>query len=543
MEKVSIFRRAGRIAKSIIQDDEKKSQSDRHGFSQEQVEKRKNRGKRDRRLELDLEIMQETGMTREEIDEKWKRFRDMGILPVSFNLFNLCGLYKLNDEEAREALLKVKELKRLEDELRWDYRLIDLGKLTYEDVEDRSREFTDLYASLMVPREQKKLAMKATYLHPENMSDEEVKDLAMDMKFTDCILKYNNTGYVSFHFHEKSIPERREFVCTKERTMMLPKLNSKESLAVLDDKLLTYEALKEFYGREMVSVSDKDFRRFKEFFDRNDAAVIKPRFDLMGKGVMLLRKSEITDMKKTFREVVDTYRRFLMEGLIDAAPEVKALNPDSVNTVRIITQFNGEKATIWSASMRIGHVGSFVDNVGAGGLTVTIDTETGIICSDARDEGGCSFEKHPETGITFKGYQLPAWDKAVATAKALAASLPGATFVGWDLACNSDYEWVIVEGNGQTGFYGAQAPIDKGRRKSFLEVNGADPRGVIKDLVVYDMAEEVEAETGIPKDEIVEKLLHFEALGLDGRYFKPNRAWELSDEECLALMDKGDKNE
>jgi hypothetical protein len=222
---------------------------------------------------------------------------------------------------------------------------------------------------------------------------------------------------------------------------------------------------------------------------------------------------------------------------------VKALNPDSVNTVRIITHFDGKEAVIWSASMRIGHAGSFVDNVGAGGLTVTIDTDTGIICSDARDEGGFSYEKHPESGIVFKGYQLPAWDKAVETAKGLAAKMPGAKFVGWDLACNSDYEWVIVEGNGQTGFYGAQAPIDKGRRKSFLEVNGADPRGVIKDLIVYEMAEEVEAETGIPKDEIVEKLLHFESLGLDGRYFKPNRAWELTDEECLALMEKGDKDE
>lgn len=543
MEKVSIFRRAGRLAKSIIHDDEKKDLSERHDFSQEQVEKRKKRGRRDRRLEHDLVIMEETGMTREEIDAKWKRFREMGILPVSYNLFNLCGLYKMNDEEAREALLKVKELKRLEEDLWWDYRLIDLGKLTYDDVEAKSKEFRDLYGSLMVMREQRKLAMKAAYLHPEKMSDEEITELAMDMKFTDCILKYNNTGYVSFHFHEKTIPERREFVCTKERTMMLPDLNSKESLAVLDDKLLTYEALKEFYGREMVSISDKDFRRFRDFFDRNDAAVIKPRFDLMGKGVMLIRKSDITDMRTTFRELVDNYRKFLMEGLIEAAPEVKVLNPDSVNTVRIITHFDGKEAVVWSASMRIGHVGSFVDNVGAGGLTVTIDTETGVIISDARDEGGFSFEKHPETGIVFKGYQLPAWDKALETVKAMAAKMPDAKFVGWDLACNSDYEWVIVEGNGQTGFYGAQAPIDTGRRKSFLEVNGADPRGVIKDLVVKQMAEEVEEETGIPKEEIVEKLLHFESLGLDGRYFRPNRAWELTDEECLALMEKGDKDE
>jgi len=542
MEKVSIIRRAARLVKSIINDDEKKSLENRQIFSQEQVQKRRNRRRKEKRLERHQRIIDETGMTQDEIIAKWQRFKQMGIYDdVSYNLYNICGLYRYDGEEAKEALAKVKRLKDLENDLRWDYRLIDLGKMSYEDVEERSKEFRDLYGELMVPREQKRIAEKAAYLHPENMTDDEIRDLVMDMKFTECILKYNKTGYVSFHFHEKTIPERREFVCTKERSMLLPELNSIESLAVLDDKLLTYNALSEFYGREMVAISDKDFRRFKDFFERNDAAVIKPRFDLMGKGVQLLRKPDEKDMRKTFRRLVDEYRKFLMEGLIVSAPEVKVLNPDSVNTVRIITYFDGKETTVWSASMRIGHVGSFVDNVGAGGLTVTIDTETGVIISDARDEGGFSYEKHPETGITFKGYQLPAWDKAIETVKKIAAKMEGAKFVGWDLACTADYEWVIVEGNGKSGFYGAQAPIDKGRRQSFLETIGADPRGAIKDLVVYDMAREVEEETGIPQSEIVEKLLHFESLGLDGRYFRPNRAWELSDEECLALMDKGDK--
>ena len=32
-----------------------------------------------------------------------------------------------------------------------------------------------------------------------------------------------------------------------------------------------------------------------------------------------------------------------------------------------------------------------------------------------------------------------------------------------------------------------------------------------------------------------EQLRHFEELGLDAQFFKPYRAWELSDEECLEL--------
>jgi hypothetical protein len=203
--------------------------------------------------------------------------------------------------------------------------------------------------------------------------------------------------------------------------------------------------------------------------------------------------------------------------------------------VRFITHYDGKDTKIWSVSMRIGRAGSFVDNAGAGGVTVSIDKETGVIISDACDEAGFRYERHPETGIRFKGYQLPAWDKALEVVHSVVDKIEGATFVGWDLACTADHNWVIVEANGKTGFFGAQAPLDIGRRRDFLETIGAPARGVLCDEVVLDMADRVEDKEGIPAEEIVEKLLHFEELGLDGRYFEPNRAWEMSDEEILKL--------
>lgn len=129
--------------------------------------------------------------------------------------------------------------------------------------------------------------------------------------------------------------------------------------------------------------------------------------------------------------------------------------------------------------MRIGHAGSFVDNVGAGGLTVSVDRETGIIDSDAIDERGFRYETHPETGVRFKGNQLPAWDRALEVVKAVSGRIDGARYVGWDLACTKDHDWVIVEGNGKTGFYGAQAPKDRGVRSEFLKTIGYDQSGLL----------------------------------------------------------------
>ena len=536
MAKTSFLWRAARSLKAALVNMEKSSQKKRVAFSQKQVERRdrlKKKGIRQAGYEF---MFQESGLNKEELKVKADHFRDMGIVGFSASRFKNTGLYKMDDEQAREHLLKMKKSNELGRDLRWDYRLIDLGKLAYEDTYDKIDELKKLESEILTPEAKREFAEKVGYLHPEKMTDEEINDLVMDMEFTRRILRYSHNGYVQFHLHEKTIPERREFISGRERVMLMPIINTDESKAILDDKLLTYEKLKEWFGRDMVSISSEaDYFKFKKFFENNKRAVIKPRFDSLGKGIKLIYRSDMESLRRGFIELIDEYRRFLMEGFIDAAPEVRALNPDSVNTVRFITHYDGEKVKIWSVSMRIGRAGSFVDNAGAGGVTVSVDKETGMIISDACDEAGFRYERHPETKIKFKGYQLPAWDKALEVVHSVVDKIEGATFVGWDLACTADHDWVIIEANGKTGFFGAQAPLDIGRRKDFLKTIGAPERGVLCDEIVYETADRLEEEHGIPAEEIVEKLLHFESLGLDGRYFEPNRAWELSDEEILKL--------
>ncbi|MBE6017740.1 MAG: hypothetical protein E7233_09060 [Lachnospiraceae bacterium] len=538
MDKKSILWRAARSLKAKITNIEKADTEKRVAFSQRMVEKRDRKKKKGIKKEKYAFMTQASGLSVDELKEKADHFREMGIVRFSAERFRMYGLYNMDDEQARETLLKMKKAYELERELKWDYRLIDLGKISYEDTYPRMREFMELESSLITMAEKRDIAGKVLYLHPEKMSDEEISDLAIDMEFTRRVLRYGHNGYVQFHLHEKSIPERREFISGRERVLLMPIINSEESKAILDDKLLTYERLHDWFGRDMVSISSEaDYFKFKKFFDNNEKAVIKPRFDSLGKGIKLIHKSDLDSLRRTFVELIDEYRHFLMEGFIEAAPEIKALNPDSVNTVRFITHYDGENTEIWSVSMRIGRKGSFVDNAGAGGVTVTVDKDTGTIISDSCDEFGFVYERHPETGIKFKGYQLPAWDKALKVVYSVVDKIEGATFIGWDLACTADHEWVIVEANGKTGFFGAQAPLDKGRRRDFLRVIGAPERGVLCDVVALDMADKVEEQYGIPADEVMEKLVHFESLGLDGRYFEPNKAWELTDEECLKLKD------
>ncbi len=538
MAKTSLLWRIGRSAKDALFDIEKAGTEKRIGFSRKQV-KRRDSKKKKRISDAEFEFMTaDSDLSRKELEDKAARFRSFGVCDFTDHEFRALGLYKMDDEQAEKTLELKKSADQLEEDLEWDFRLIDLGKMTYDDAADRIERFKDNVSKLLTKEAKMEIALKAPYLDPEKMSDEEVDELVRDMEFTRCILQFGHGEYARFHFRDKSITERRGFVSDRERNRLLSSVNSATSISVLDDKMMTYERLSEFYGRDMISVnSEKDYFKFKRFFEKNEEAVLKPRFDSLGKGIRLIRKADIDDYRKCFIELIDEYRRFLVEGLIRPADEIKALNPDSVNTVRLIAYNDGEKTSVWSASMRIGKAGSFVDNAGAGGITVAIDREKGFIDSDGCDENGFMYDKHPDIGITFKGYQLPAWDKALEVVNAVAGKIEGAKFVGWDLACTSNHKWVIVEANGKSGFFGAQAPHGKGRRKDLIETIGADPRGELYNEVARKMAKKVQSANKIPVNETMKALAHFEELGLDGRHYRPYRAWELSDAEGLELKE------
>lgn len=173
--------------------------------------------------------------------------------------------------------------------------------------------------------------------------------------------------------------------------------------------------------------------------------------------------------KKLFRGLRKEYDSFIVEELIQAHDTIRALNPDSVNTVRVITYFDGEKTIIHDTFMKVGKKGSFVDNGGAGGIFVSVNPETGVFKSAGCDENGIVYEKHPDTGITFNGYQLPDWQQARALAMELSTQVPGLNYIGWDFTYTKKKKWVIVEGNAKTQFFGQQCTTGVGLRKNVIE--------------------------------------------------------------------------
>ena len=139
--------------------------------------------------------------------------------------------------------------------------------------------------------------------------------------------------------------------------------------------------------------------------------------------------------------------RYLFQERLQQHPDMAALHPASVNTVRLIT-FHDNDVELFSAAQRIGAHNMQVDNWAAGGLVTRINPQTGQLEGDAyfRPGHGTRTPTHSDTGIAFHGYRIPYFYEAVTLVKQAHRHIPDIYSVGWDVAITPKGP-VIIEGN------------------------------------------------------------------------------------------------
>ena len=408
--------------------------------------------------------------TKEEIDKHIDEINEMGIAQITVEHYEKYQLYKCSEEKITKILKRLKKRKQLKTSIRKKFIEIDKGNMSYEDVEESCQKLRGIIIRLMPEYFAKKLADKALRYKPELASDPDaLREVVIDMEFTKFLLNFTYAEYVAFDFAGKSIPEKREFVNDIERLKLLRKVNDVSKFEILDDKYQAYEHLKPYFGREMIYIQSKEeFETFKAFCIGKDKIVVKPFFESLGRGIRAIDVPEEDALYDFYMELCNIYKIFVVEDLIEAHEAIKKLNPDAVNTVRMVTYFDGEKTIVHHPFMKVGKAGSFVDNGGQGGILVAVDPKTGMLTTDGCDEDGVTYEYHPDTNTKFKGYQLPNWDDALKLADELSSLVPGICYIGWDFALNKDGKWIIVEGNARTQFFGQQCTTKVGVKKELF---------------------------------------------------------------------------
>ena len=410
-----------------------------------------------------------SGKSRDVIQQDLK---ELAPLKIGFYVYYANGFYTLHLpeelEKASERLDAVAARQALREAIKEKVYKLDCGDLTYDAIEPELKTYISMTESLLSKARRTELWDKIKYA----VTDESKFDaITLDMEVMYMIFGFTATEYVMFHFWEKDMEERLTFLSNERKGEILRALNTLAAKETLDSKYDAYLALKELYGRDVERLDhDHGYEVFRDFALAHPVFVKKDNYDAMGRGTMLIDSTAGRPLKDIYEDIAETGDLFILEELIKPAAVIQALNPDSVNTVRIVTYNDKGKITAEDSFMKVGRKGSFVDNGGAGGIVAHVDPKTGTFDSPGADEKGYRYVTHPDHGYVFAGIQLPAWDEALALAKKAATAIDGASYVGWDLTYTSEGKWIIVEGNGATQFIGQQGTVDRGNKARLMEL-------------------------------------------------------------------------
>ena len=145
----------------------------------------------------------------------------------------------------------------------------------------------------------------------------------------------------------------------------------------------------------------------------------------------------------------------MVEEAIRQHPEVSRLCPQSVNTLRVVTLLAGGEAKFVYALLRVGSGQGHVDNISSGGMYTLVGPQGELEFPAFCDQTGLYYDRHPVTGVAFRGYRLPFFREAVELCCQAAQVEPRLGYIGWDVAVTPDGP-VLVEGNNLPGYDMAQ---------------------------------------------------------------------------------------
>ncbi len=147
--------------------------------------------------------------------------------------------------------------------------------------------------------------------------------------------------------------------------------------------------------------------------------------------------------------VFDQYgRNFVIQEKMAQHPDLARLNPDSLNSVRVITLLKDDRVHILTPILRVGGPKSEIDNISQGGFQGSILPDGHLAPRGFTHRNNCwEFSSEYPNGIRFADVVIPSYDRVISTAEKLASRMGHFRIIGWDLAVAPDGEVVLVEFN------------------------------------------------------------------------------------------------
>lgn len=268
------------------------------------------------------------------------------------------------------------------------------------------------------------------------------------------------TDYMMFRFWETTEAERATFFSRVSSAAFVKRVNDRAYSPIFNDKNAFSVKFRKYMGRETFDLFTGTEEAFARFLEGKDAVIAKPIDGDCGRGV---EKLYLKDFGSSARSLWAYLKREdkpfgIVEEVLTQHEKMAALHPQSINCVRVATFVKDDGVpTVIYAACKAGTGDVACDNTGRGGITCRLDIDTGRIISNGHSEEMDEYVEHPDSHITFKGYEIPMADKVKALALECATVYPGFRYVGWDICVTPDGP-VIVEGNDYPGYDLAQMP-------------------------------------------------------------------------------------
>lgn len=268
-----------------------------------------------------------------------------------------------------------------------------------------------------------------------------------------CAFRYG-VGYLDYHVfgfaYVRGKKKRQSFMTMNDNLGLVRRVNQQEFRCWFDDKLKFLSKFERFTGREHMDLTQATAEDFEMFIKKHNTVFAKPVDDFGGHGIRKIVFEDVTDYPALHKELIEQGSTLVEEG-IRQHPELSALNPTSINTIRMVTILHNEESHHMYSLIRVGDGSGVVDNISSGGMYAPV-WEDGKIAKPAFcDATGLYYDKHPYTNIPFAGFNVPCYDEAVELVRRAAFVVPEIQYVGWDVAISEDGP-LLVEGNVIPGY-------------------------------------------------------------------------------------------
>ncbi len=193
------------------------------------------------------------------------------------------------------------------------------------------------------------------------------------------------------------------------------------------------------YGRDLEHLDRADLT--KVLFEDSDRVVFKSDDSVQGQGVYILDQAGFSadDVERLPCGVFQSYVR--------QHPLFAEFTPSSVATVRITTVVEDDgNCSVRTAYLRFGRANDTHVKSGSH-LRVAVDVQSGRFADDGYTTQWLTVPRHPDTGVTFAGNQVPEFEKCKTAVVELHRRMPFARCVGWDVIVDTDGEVKVLEWN------------------------------------------------------------------------------------------------